>query len=347
VKVDRTLGKHIAHLEEEARAIEAAGYDGMWVGETNHDPFLAVLTASRSTERALVGTEIAIAFARTPMVVANSAYDLQEYTKGRFVLGLGSQVKPHVERRFSMPWAHPAARMREFVLALRAIWACWLEGTKLDFDGEFYTHTLMTPFFSPPPHEWGAPPVFLAGVNERMTEVAGEVCDGFFFHAFTTSRYLSEVTLPALRRGRERSGQSSLDGFDVCGPAFAAVGRNDAELDAAIAGTKNQIAFYASTPTYRAVLDLHGWGDVQPELTALSKQGRWDEMGPLVDDEILHAFAAVGRPDEVADELVSRFSAVATRMTVYTTYAADPEMVDEVARLVRIGASRTGRSNAS
>ncbi len=287
------------------------------------------------TERVVLGTEVAIAFARTPMVVAHTAYDLQQLTEGRFVLGLGSQVKPHIERRFSMPWSHPAPRMREFVLALRAIWSSWLDGTKLAFDGEFYTHTLMTPFFSPPPHGWGTPKVFLAGVNERMTETAGEVCDGFFFHPFTTTRYLEEVTVPALERGRRKAGHDSLGGFDVCGPTFAAIGRDEAELAAAIAGTKSQIAFYASTPAYRSVLDLHGWGDLQPELTALTKRGRWADMASLVTDEMLHEFAAVGRPDEVADQLVGRFAGTATRLTLYTTYAIDDDVVAEVATLIR------------
>ena len=182
---------------------------------------------------------------------------------------------------------------------MRAIWRTWQEGEPLDFRGDFYTHTLMTPFFSPPPHEWGPPPVYLAGVGERMTETAGEVCDGFFFHPFTTDRYLREVTLPALRRGRAAAGHADLDGFAIAGPAFTCTGRDERELAAAIKGTKDQIAFYASTPAYRPVLDLHGWGDLQPELTRLSKEGRWSEMGDAVDDELLHAFAVVGEPAAV------------------------------------------------
>ena len=176
--------------------------------------------------------------------------------------------------------------MREFVLALKAIWAAWQDGTKLDFRGDFYTHTLMTPFFSPPAHEYGPPPVFLAGVGELMTEVAGEVADGFFVHPFGTTRYFDEVTRPALERGRAKAGRA-LDGFDICGPSFVTVGRNEAEMAAAVKGTKDQIAFYASTPAYRGVLDLHGWGDLQPELTRLSKEGRWSDMGELITDEML------------------------------------------------------------
>ena len=338
MRVDRSLGKDIGATASEARALEAAGYDAIWTGETKHEPFLQMLVAAQNTERALIGTEIAIAFARTPMVLAHAGYDLQQYSRGRFVLGLGSQVKPHIERRFSMPWSHPAARMREFVLAMRTIWDCWQQGTDLDFQGDFYTHTLMTPFFSPAPHEWGPPRVFLAGVNERMTEVAGEVCDGFFFHPFTTPRYLREVTMPALVRGRQKAGLDSLEAFDICGPAFATIGRNDEELAAAIAGTKSQIAFYASTPAYRTVLDRHGWGDLQPELTSLTKQGRWKDMAAMIDDDMLNEFSVVGTPEHVAEGLVSRFGEIATRLTLYTTYPIDDEVAAEVSDLVRTGA---------
>jgi probable F420-dependent oxidoreductase len=243
------------------------------------------------------------------------------------VLGLGSQVKPHIERRFSMPWSHPAARMRELIEALRAIWASWAGAGALDFRGDFYTHTLMTPFFSPEPHAFGPPPVYLAGVGERMTEVAGEVCDGFFFHPFTTDRYLREVTLPALARGRARGQHGDdLTDFAIAGPAFICTGRTDEEMAAAVAGTKRQIAFYASTPAYRPVLELHGWGDLQPQLTRLSKEGRWDEMGDAIDDELLHAFAAVGEPAEAGRALRERWGDVATRITLYATYAADPAL---------------------
>ena len=252
-----------------ARAIEDAGYDGMYTFEGQHDALFPLLLAAEHTERVQLTTAVVIAFARNPMTLAQSAYDLQLASRGRFNLGLGTQIKPHIEKRYSMPWSQPAARMRELVLAIRAIWASWHEGTKLDFRGDFYTHTLMTPFFSPPPHEWGPPPVFLAGVGKLMTEVAGEVCDGFFFHAFTTPSYLREVTIPALERGRLAAGAGPLEGFTVAGPAFTCVGRNDEELELAIRGAKEQIAFYASTPAYRGVLEHHGWGDLQPELTRM------------------------------------------------------------------------------
>ena len=209
--------------------------------------------------------------------------------------------------------------------AMRAIWASWQAGSKLDFRGEFYTHTLMTPFFSPEPHAYGPPPVYLAGVGDLMTEVAGEVADGFFMHPFTTRRYLDEVTLPALRRGREKAGLT-LDGFTVCGPSFVTVGRDTAELDAAVIGTKKQVAFYASTPAYRGVLDRHGWAAVQPELTRLSKAGAWDEMGTLITDEMLETFSVVGSPAEVGAGLRAKLDGVAQRLSCYATYPVAPEI---------------------
>ncbi len=335
MQIDATLTKSFSDLGGDARRLEAAGYDGIWSGESQHDPFLVALRAADATTRPEIGNAVAIAFARTPMTTAYSAYDLALAAEGRYILGLGSQVKPHIERRFSMPWSKPAARMREYILALRAIWASWQEGTKLDFAGDFYTHTLMTPFFSPEPHEFGPPPVMLAGVGQLMTEVAGEVCDGFLFHPFTTDDYLRTVTIPALTRGRARSGHDDLDGFTMGGPAFTCVGRNQDELDAAIAGTKHQIAFYASTPTYRPVLDHHGWGDLQPELTGLTKEGRWGEMADLIDDELLHAFAVVGDPGTVGHGLVERWGPVATRLSLYATYESDPGIWPEVIDAIR------------
>ncbi len=332
MKIDVSLGNIAtgpADVADAAARIEADGYDGIWLGETAHDPAVMVTLAVGATERVTVGTAVAIAFARTPMVMAHMAHDLQALSRGRFVLGLGSQVKAHVERRFSMPWGRPAARMREYVLALRAIWDAWEHGTRLDFAGEFYTHTLMTPFFSPPRHDWGPPPVALAGVGERMTEVAGEVADGFFFHPFTTERYLREVTLPALERGRARSGRT-LEGFLVTGPSFVTVGRDDAELGAAIAGTKRQIAFYASTPAYRPVLELHGWGELQEQLNALARSGRWDDMAGLVTDEMLATFSVVGDPASVGRALRAKLGDVVERVTPYATYDTDPGLWTEL-----------------
>jgi probable F420-dependent oxidoreductase len=335
VLLDAALGADPAGTAGAATALESDGFAGLWVGETKQDPFLQSLQALQATEHVTVGTSVAIAFARTPMLLAVTGYDLARAGSGRFVLGLGSQIKAHVERRFSMPWSHPAARMRELVLAMRAIWSCWQDGTPLRFEGEFYRHTLMTPFFSPDPHPWGPPPVYLAGVGALMTEVAGEVGDGYFFHAFTTERYMRETTVPALRRGRAKGGREGLAGFTVCAPAFVTVGRTEAELAAAEIGTKEQIAFYASTPAYRGVLDSHGWADLQPELAALSKAGRWADMARLVDDDMLRAFSVVGTPAEVAREVRVKYDGLADRLSFYGPYPGFDEVLPELLAAVR------------
>jgi probable F420-dependent oxidoreductase len=327
MKVDGNIGLDLRHAAANAKEVEAAGYSGAWTAETSHDPFLPLLLAAEHTEHLELGTSIAVAFARSPMTLANTAWDLQAYSQGRFILGLGSQIKPHITKRFSMEWSHPALRMREFVLAMRAIWNTWLTGEKLDFRGDFYSHTLMTPFFTPSASDldgFGAPKVFLAGVGELMTEVAGEVCDGFICHGFTTERYLREVTIPALERGRAKAGKT-MEGFEIIGPSFVVTGADEAELAAAAAGTRQQISFYGSTPAYRGVLELHGWGALQDELNVMSKQGEWAEMGTLIDDEILNTFAVVAEPEQIAPELTRRYGDVIQRISFYAPYQSDPD----------------------
>ena len=332
MKVDGGIALDLHQSVQAAKDAEAAGYTGAWTAETNHDPFFPLLLAAEHTTQLELGTSIAVAFARNPMTLANIGWDLQSYSRGRFILGLGSQIKPHITKRFSMEWSHPAARMREMVLAIRAIWDTWQNGTKLEFRGDFYTHTLMTPFFTPNPNdiaEYGVPKIFLAGVGELMTEVAGEVCDGFICHGFTTEKYLREVTLPALVRGRAKAGKT-MEGFEVVGPSFVVTGNNDEELEAASIGTRQQIAFYGSTPAYRGVLDIHGWGGLQDELNTLSKAGKWVEMGNVINDEILNTFAVVGKPETIASELGRRYSDVIQRISFYAPYKSDPERWSQV-----------------
>ena len=327
MKVDGGVALDLAKSAESAKEAEAAGYSGAWTAETNHDPFFPLLLAAEHTQRMELGTSIAVAFARNPMTLANIGWDLQSYSKGRFILGLGSQIKPHITKRFSMEWSHPAARMREMIMAIRAIWDTWENGTPLNFRGDFYTHTLMTPFFTPDRADlagFGTPKIFLAGVGELMTEVAGEVCDGFICHGCTTEKYLREVTLPALERGRAKAGKS-MEGFEVVGPSFIVTGNNENEMNQAAAGTRQQIAFYGSTPAYKGVLDIHGWGGLQEELNSLSKQGQWVEMGNLINDEILNTFAVVGSPEQVAPELKRRYDDVIQRISFYAPYKSDPE----------------------
>ncbi len=333
MKVDAKLGAgSAAAVIEESRRQEKAGYDGLWSSESAHDPFLPLVLAAEHTDRTELGTAIAVAFARSPMSLAYTAHDLQAYSGGRFILGLGSQVKPHIERRFSMPWSHPAPRMREFIMALRAIWSAWNDGTKLSFRGDFYQHTLMTPFFSPPPAPGGAPGVFLAAVGEAMTAVAGEAADGLLVHAFTTERYLREVTRPALDRGLAAAGRSRAE-VAVSLLAMIATGRTDEEMARAVAGTRAQIAFYGSTPAYRGVLARHGWAGLGDELNALSRsdrKDRWEVMGGLIDDDVLHAFAVVAEPAGVAAEIRRRFGGLIDRVSFYAPYETGPEPWDIV-----------------
>ena len=326
MKVDGGIGTNLERAGAQAKELEDAGYSGAWTAETSHDPFFPLLLAAEHTESLELGTSIAVAFARNPMTLANIGWDLQSYSKGRFVLGLGSQIKPHITKRFSQEWSHPAPRMREMIMAIRAIWDTWENGTPLAFRGDFYTHTLMTPFFTPERADlagFGVPKIFLAGVGEMMTEVAGQVCDGFICHGFTTERYLREVTLPALQRGRAKAGKT-MEGFEIVGPSFVVTGNNEEELSAAAAGTRQQIAFYGSTPAYRGVLDMHGWDGLHDELNALSKQGQWVEMGNLITDEILNTFAVVGEPEHMAPELQRRYGDVIQRISFYAPYKSDP-----------------------
>lgn len=332
MKVDGGISNELANAGASAQEAEAAGYDGAWTAETAHDPFMPLAIAAKHTNRLELGTSIAVAFARNPMNLAHIGWDLQAYSKGRFILGLGSQIKPHITKRFSMEWSHPAPRMREMILAIRAIWDTWLTGAPLAFRGDFYTHTLMTPFFTPRATDLdgcGVPRIFLAGVGELMTEVAGEVCDGFICHGFTTERYLREVTVPALERGRAKAGKT-MSGFEISGPLFVVTGNTAAETAAADAGTRQQIAFYGSTPAYKGVLELHGWNGLHEELNALSKKGSWVEMGNLITDEILHNFAVVAEPEKVATELLRRYGDVVQRISFYAPYKSDTERWQQI-----------------
>ncbi|HKP42004.1 LLM class F420-dependent oxidoreductase [Mycobacterium sp.] len=315
LKVDGAVSSQLANVAQAASTLERRGYDCCWTAEINHDPFLPLVLAAEHTTTIELGTSIAVAFARNPMTVANVGWDLQAYSRGRFILGLGSQVQAHIEKRFSMPWSQPVRRMREFVVALREIWSCWQDGTKLRFEGDFYTHKLMTPMFTPERQPHAFPKVFVAAVGEAMTEMCGEVADGMLAHAFTTKRYFEEVTTPALLRGMSKSGRERSE-FQLSAPVFVVTGEREDELADAAVATRKQIAFYGSTPAYRKVLELHGWGDLHTELHRLSLAGEWDTMGSLIDDEVLNAFAVVAPLEEVAGALRKRCDGVIDRVLV-------------------------------
>ena len=331
MKVDGAiLVENPADAGPAARRLEKAGYDGGFSLEGPHDPFLPLLVAAGQTERLELATAVAIAFARNPMILANLGYDLQLHSKGRFILGLGSQIRPHIEKRYSMRWSKPAARMREMVLAIRAIWKCWQEGAGLDFRGEFYTHTLMPPLFNPGPNPHGPPKIFLAGVGPKMTEVVGEVADGYFVHPFHTPEFIQKVTLPALQRGLAKAGRTHRD-LEISCQFIIASGETEEELEGAKAGAKAQISFYGSTPAYRPVLECLGRGELQTELNRLSKQGKWLEMAGLVDNDLLDEIAVVGSRHEIAAKLRVRCEGFADRVSLLAPFSPG---VDDWAEVV-------------
>ena len=312
-----------------AKTLEDKGYHGAFTYEGRHDPFFPLVAAAQQTERIELMTAIAIAFARNPMTLANIGYDLQLASKGRFVLGLGTQIKPHIERRFSMTWSKPAARMRELIQAIRAIWACWQDGERLDFRGEHYQHTLMTPVFDPGPNPYGLPKIFAAGVGPLMTEVVGEVADGFFVHPFHTVDFLRTRTISWLEAGLEKSGRPR-DAFEIAGQCIIVTGRTDEEFETARNGARAQLGFYGSTPAYRPVLDHMGMGDLQDELNRLSKEGKWLEMAARIDDDVLDALAVVAPRDALAEELRKRYAGVVDRLSLVAHTSPDPDLWADV-----------------
>ncbi len=335
MKVDAGIGHQLDKIPDAVRAAEAAGYDGVRTAEMNHDPFFPLLLAAEHSEKLDVSTSIAVAFARSPMILANIGHDLNAYSRGRFTLGLGSQIKPHITKRFSMPWGAPAPQMRELVLAMRAIWANWYQGEPLEFVGKYYRHTLMTPAFTPENREHGAPRVILAAVGPQMTEVAGEVADGMIVHPFSTVPYIESVTLPAIERGLAKAGRPRAD-FEISYSNFVVTGRDEAELEASRKAAKERIAFYGSTPAYRGVLESIGVGELQDELNAMSKQGRWQEMGTLITDDIVEAFAVVGEPQSIAPEMLRRYGSFTDRTSASFPVSDDEQRAD-IIRTLRAG----------
>lgn len=328
----RTIGNLItdlASIKDKVVEAERLGYDGCFSAEINNDPFLPIVLAAEHSERIELMTSIAVAFARNPMTLANTAHDLNEYSEGRFVLGIGSQIKPHITRRLSMPWSRPAARMREFILAMRAVWASWNEGERLDFNGEFYTHNLMTPMFVPQSRQFGAPKVKLAAVGPLMTEVAAEVADGMIAHGFSTEKYLREVTLPAVERGLKVANKPR-NNFDICCPVIVVAGANEQEFENNKSAVKTQLAFYASTPGYKGVLEQHGWEELHDRALPMSRAGEWQAMADLITDEVLSAFAVVcENPNEIAQRLQRRCAGAVDSWQV-TFESNDPDLKAQV-----------------
>ncbi len=335
MKVDAGIGSKLDKIPEMVKKLEDFGYDGIRTAEMNHDPFFPLVLAAEHTEKLELATSIAVAFARSPMNLANLGHDLNAYSKGRFTLGLGSQIKPHITKRFSMQWGAPAAQMRELVLAMRAIWSNWYDEESLEFVGEYYRHTLMTPAFTPQNTEFGAPRVVLAAVGPKMTEVAGEVADGMIIHPFSTLPYIENTTMPAIDKGIEKSGRARSE-FELSYSCFVVTGRDEAEFAKSKQETQQRIAFYGSTPAYKGVLESIGAGELQPELNAMSKQGRWAEMGTLITDEILKEFGVLGEPDTIAGQMLERYGSFVDRTS------ASFAISDEAERRKVISALRAG-----
>lgn len=318
MRLDASLGFDVPldRVTEIARAAESAGVAALWTAETSHDPFLPLAFAAAATQRVELGTAIAVAFARSPVAVASTAWDLAGLSGGRFILGLGTQVQAHVERRFGMPWSgQPVAQLREYVAIVRAAWDSWQTGARPSFRGDHYRFTLMSPFFDPGPIDHPAIPIYLAGVGAGMTRLAGEVADGLIVHPLHSRAYLADVVLPAVADGA-RSAERNREDVTIAGSVITAT--NDGE----IAEARRTIGFYASTPTYRSVLEHHGWADVADALSGHARRGRWDEMAGLVSDEMLEAFAVVAKPDALRDALERHADALIDRIAPYAPFGS-------------------------
>lgn len=325
--------RDVRAVASEAAWAETMGYDGVSANETAHDPFLALTLAATATSRVTLETHVAIAFPRSPMVVAYTSRDLQDLSSGRFRLGLGTQVKGHIERRFSTTWDSPGPRLREYIQALRHIWQAWEKGSRLNFDGKYYRFSLMTPFFSPGPGQHPHPPVFNAAVNAYNCRVAGEVSDGLMLHTFTSADYVRQVVKPNVAAGAARADREPSQ-VTISGGGFIVTGPNRAAIKEADKDARRRIAFYASTRTYLPVLECHGFQEIGQRLHEMSLEGRWEEMGDLISDEILQTFAVVGEYDEIAPLLLKRYGGLADEvgLTLPTQGIAEQRQIKRIIR---------------
>ena len=333
MKVDGELPMGMDKIAGRIGPMVEAGYDGAQSIETGHDPFLPLVLAAEHSKDIDLITAIAVAFGRNPLNLAALGNDLNSYSDGRFILGMGSQIKAHIEKRFSMPWGKPAARMREMIMAMRAIWANWYDAEPLNFRGEFYNHTLMTPMFTPTLSDYGPPRVFIAAVGPMMTEVAADLCEGMLVHPLTTVDYLRNHTLPIVEKGLAKRGLTRKD-FELSYPVFVVSGQNEDEFKKNDRAIRERIAFYSSTPAYKRVLESHGWENLQPELNQMSKRGEWVAMGDLITDEMLHSFAVVGEPDKIVPMIKERYTGLVDRISINFTYAPleqRPALIKELA----------------
>jgi probable F420-dependent oxidoreductase len=329
MKLDTNLPtRNLRDVPAAAKAAEDAGFATLWTAEAGNDAFLPVALAAEHTRRIKIGTAVAIAFPRSPMATAYTAWDLAGLSEGRFVLGLGTQVKGHIERRFSVKWDAPVPRLREYILSLRAIFKSFSEGgSRLNFQGKYYNFSLMTPFFTPPKHNFPNIPIYIAGVNEHICRLAGELCEGLHAHPFNSPKYLREFVLPNVEKGLQKAGRSRKD-FKIATTAFVIVGRNQEEIEKAKAGVRQQISFYASTRTYKVVLDMHGWGDVSARLNEKAAKGDWGAMAKEITDEMLEVYAVSGTFDDIADKVRARYEGLLDNVGFYIPYRAGIDDAD-------------------
>lgn len=317
MKFDVSLLVHdLGQMPALARFADELGFDGIWTFETSHEPYLPLVLAAEHSKRLSIGTSIAVAFPRSPTITAQIAWDLARYSQGRFILGLGTQVKGHNERRFGVTWERPVEKMRDYILALRAVWDCWQNRTRLNYQGEFYKLTLMTPFFSPAPHEYSHIPIFIAGVNKRMCQLAGELCEGFHVHPLHTTGYLREVILPNIQTGLAKMGRARAS-IELSSSIFVIPTDDPQQAQKYEAEVRQQISFYASTPPYRPVFDVEGWGDVADQLKALAARGQWNDMPALVTDEMLERFALRGSWGDLPLLMKKKYAGLLDRVSYY------------------------------
>jgi probable F420-dependent oxidoreductase len=322
-----TLVPNLREMPELARAVEEIGFDGLWTSETQHDPFLPLALAAEHTSKLELGTAIAVAFPRSPTVLAQIAWDLQSQSNGRFILGLGTQVKPHIERRFGAVWEAPAAKLREMILAMRAVWNAWQGDGRVNYRGEFYKITLMTPFFNPGPIEHSDIPIYIAGVNEKLCQLAGELCQGFHVHPFHSVKYLTEQILPNIGLGLQKAGRTR-EQIQVSSAIFVATNETEKEM------VRAQISFYASTPSYHPVMDLHGWTDTREKLSSLAAHKEWGDMPAQITDGMLEHFCVSASPEELASAIKTRYTGLLDRITLYTPFEPGQDM-EKWSELVR------------
>ncbi len=340
MKIDGPFYAELDNAHAEARRAHEQGYDGIYSLEGNRDPFFPLLLASQSVSELDIATGIAVAFPRNPSHIAYQAWDLQRFSKGRFMLGIGPQVRAHIENRFGVPFSRPAARMKEYIQAVKAFFACWQDDEPLNFEGEFFRHTLMTPMFNAGPIDYEKPPILLGALGPKMTAVAGEVADGLIIHPFNTRPFLENEQLPAVYAAIDRSERARSD-FVFQVTAICITGKTEEEFKAAYESVRGLLAFYGSTPAYRPPMDAIGYGELQPELNKMTKENRWEELATLIDDDFVEHFAVIGEPETIGQQLVDKYGDFATRLSIYAPYSSHPDVWPQVIGDIK---SLTGRN---